>query len=307
MLEVIEKRKALAPALEVDGSLGIEEIRAVYNQERSWWNEIKPDLREVEDLEVDGPLRAIPLRIYRPVGAAAPPTLIYLHGGGWVVGNLETHDRVMRLLCEGAQVNVVGIDYALSPEFKLPTAIEEVLHVWQWIQSSGPSRGLNGERIALGGDSAGANLSVAATQILHRSKVGAVKFLLLYYGAFGLSTSESWKEFGKPEYEFTWEEMVFYLNSYLGSENMRADPRYNVLAGDIDCLPPAFIAAAECDPLCDDSKALHDAMTASDRAAELKIYSGVLHGFIHYSRMLETASRALEDGAQALKNTLRTV
>ena len=129
MLEVIAKRHVLAPPLDVDGTLSVQQLREIYNQERAWWNEIKPDLREVEDLEIDGPLRTIPLRIYRPMGTAAPPTLIYLHGGGWVVGNLETHDRVMRLLCEGAQVNVVGIDYALSPEFKLPAAIEEVIHV----------------------------------------------------------------------------------------------------------------------------------------------------------------------------------
>lgn len=305
MLEVIEKRKALAPALEVDGPLGIEEIRAVYNQERSWWNAVKPELSSVENIEIQGPVRPLPLRIYQPLDKCCNATLIYLHGGGWVVGNLDTHDRVMRLLCEYSGAAVLGVDYALSPEYRMPVAIDEILTTWHWLHSTGKDFGLHPERTAIGGDSAGANLAVSVTQALHQRTAGAVKGLLLYYGAFGLSASPSWHTYGTTEYEFTWEEMAFYLDSYLGDPSNRDDPRYNVLRGDLACLPPAFIAAAQCDPLCDDSSALYEAMRTHGVDAELKIYPGVLHGFIHYSRMLDQASVALLDGASALRALVR--
>jgi acetyl esterase len=301
MLAVMEKRKALAPPLDVEGSPSIMKMRSIYNQERAWWNAIKPELGAVEDLEVQGPIRQVPIRIYRPLHASCSSTLVYLHGGGWVLGNLDTHDRVMRLLCEYSGATVVGVDYALSPEHRLPVALDEVLAVCQWVKTYGHAYDLHSESLTLGGDSAGANLAVAATQALHRDAPASIKGLLLYYGAFGLSDSDSWKTFGTAEYEFTWEEMLFYLDSYLGSATLQTDARYNVLRGNVAFLPSAFIAAAQCDPLCDDSSALFDAMQANGIAAELKIYPGVLHGFIHYSRMLELATEALRDGATALR------
>jgi acetyl esterase len=253
---------------------------------------------------VAGPVREIPIRIYKPTHLTQTPTLLYLHGGGWVVGNLDTHDRVMRLLAEFSGACVVGVDYALSPEYRFPVAINEAQAVLDWLKTQGPDHGLDSSRLAIGGDSAGANMAVSVAQLCHQKNPGRIECLLLYYGAYGLTDSAAWQKYGNADFEFTREEKEFYLTSYLNTKADRDDPRFNVLDGDISLLPSAFIAAAECDPLQDDSTALYKAMQNAGRSATLKIYPGVLHSFIHYSRMLDQATEALRDGADALKAAL---
>lgn len=304
MIAVMDKRRTLTIGLQNQGNLSIDDSRNNYNHERAWWNAIKPKMDSVEELSVPGPCRDIALRIYRPFIQNSCPTLLYLHGGGWVVGNLDTHDRVMRLLAQFSGAAVVGIDYALSPEHKFPVAINETLAVIQWLESSGRSHGLDPTRLALGGDSAGANMAVAVTQLNHQQDRQAIRFLLLYYGAYGLTDSWSWQQYGNADYEFTREDKAFYLDSYLANPGDHADSRFNVLSGNIACLPQAFIAAAEYDPLHDDSVALHEAMRKANRPAHLEVYTGVLHSFIHYSRLLDKATQALRDGAHALTKAL---
>ena len=174
----------------------------------------------------------------------------------------------------------------------------------EWLQVRGESHGLDSSRLGIGGDSAGANMAVGVTQLCHQQSVDIIQFLLLYYGAYGLTESASWKQYGNTAFEFTPEEKEFYLKSYLSDTQERSDPRFKVLNGNIGLLPTTFIAAAECDPLQDDSTALYQAMQAAGRPAILKIYPGVLHSFIHYSRMLDKATEALRDGADALKAVL---
>ncbi|HCX88854.1 MAG TPA: acetylesterase [Gammaproteobacteria bacterium] len=304
MIAVMKKRAVLASRPDDPAALPIEAVRKAYNAERAWWNAIKPEMGSVSELAVTGPVRDIPIRIYCPQDADEGPTLLYLHGGGWVVGNLDTHDRVMRLLAEFSGARVVGVDYALAPEYRFPVAINEALAVINWLRVQGEDHGLDASRLGLGGDSAGANMAVAATQLCHQQNAGMIQFLLLYYGTYGLTESQSWQQYGNAEYEFTPEESEFYLASYLASDQDKTDSRFKVLSGNIDLLPMAFIGAAECDPLRDDSIALHKAMQAAGRPAILKIYPGVLHSFIHYSRMLDKATEALRDGASALKTAL---
>ena len=304
MIAVMEKRATLTGGASDLTGLTLDEIRTVYNTERAWWNEIAPEMHEVLNTFVAGPVREIPIRIYKPTHLTQTPTLLYLHGGGWVVGNLDTHDRVMRLLAELSGACVVGVDYALSPEYRFPVAINEAQAVLDWLKIQGPNHGLDSSRLAIGGDSAGANMAVSVTQLCHQKNPGLIQCLLLYYGAYGLTDSAAWQKYGNADFEFTREEKEFYLASYLSTEEDRNDPRFNVLDGDISLLPSAFIAAAECDPLQDDSTALYEAMQKAGRSATLKIYPGVLHSFIHYSRMLDQAAEALRDGADALKAAL---
>jgi acetyl esterase len=304
MIAVLKKRAALTSAADDLAALPMEGIRKAYNAERAWWNEIKPEMDNISELAVTGPGRDVPVRIYYPLNSDNGPTLLYLHGGGWVVGNLDTHDRVMRLLAELSGARVVGVDYALAPEYKFPVAINEIIAVIDWLQVEGADHGLDVSRLGLGGDSAGANMAVAVTQLCHQKKADLIGFLLLYYGAYGLTESLSRQQYSGTEYELTDEERQFYLTSYLASDRERADPRFKVLSGNIGLLPRAFIGAAECDPLRDDSIALHEAMQTVGRPAILKIYPGVLHSFIHYSRMLDKATEALRDGAAALETAL---
>ena len=304
MIAVMEKRATLTSGAGDLTGLTLDEIRTAYNTERAWWNEIKPEMHEVLNTFVGGPVREIPIRIYKPTDLTQRPTLLYLHGGGWVVGNLDTHDRVMRLLAEFSGTCVVGVDYALSPEYRFPVAINEAQAVLDWLKIQGPDHGLDSSRLAIGGDSAGANMAVSVTQLCHQKNPGLIQCLLLYYGAYGLTDSAAWQKYGNADFEFTREEKEFYVTSYLSTEEDRNDPRFKVLDGDISLLPSAFIAAAECDPLRDDSTALYEAMQKAGRSATLKIYPGVLHSFIHYSRMLDQATEALRDGADLLKAVL---
>ena len=304
MIAVMQKRATLTDEAGDLAGLTLDQIRTAYNTERAWWNEIKPEMHKVLNTFVAGPVREIPIRIYKPNHLTQTPTLLYLHGGGWVVGNLETHDRVMRLLAEFSGARVAGVDYALSPDYRFPVAINEARAVLDWLEVQGPNHGLDSSRLAIGGDSAGANMAVSVAQLCHQKNPGRIQCLLLYYGAYGLTESASWQKYGNADFEFTREDKEFYLANYLNTEADRDDPRFKVLGGDISLLPSAFIAAAECDPLQGDSTALYKAMQNAGRSATLKIYPGVLHSFIHYSRMLDQATEALRDGADALKAAL---
>ena len=170
MIAVMKKRATLTDGASDVADLTLNGVRDAYNAERAWWNEIKPEMHDVINTHVAGPVRDIPIRIYKPNDLDEGPTLLYLHGGGWILGNLETHDRVMRLLADFSGARVVGVDYALSPEYKFPVAINEVRAVLDWLQAHGPDHGLDSARLGIGGDSAGANLAVSVTQLCHQQE-----------------------------------------------------------------------------------------------------------------------------------------
>jgi len=178
--EIVAERGPVAP----DDLAG---QRASYNHERAFWNAIKPPLAAVEPLEIPGPGGAIPCRLYRPRNARPLPALVYFHGGGWVLGNLDTHDRIMRLLAEKSGAAVLGVDYRLAPEHKFPAAYDDALAAVEYLRREGPALGIDGARLALGGDSAGANLALATWLQLGPEARASVRCLLLYYGAFGLA------------------------------------------------------------------------------------------------------------------------
>ena len=217
-----------------------------------------------------------------------------------MMGNLDTHDRIMRVLAIESKLGVVGVDYHLAPEYRFPTALNETLAVIEYLESHGNTLGIDGSRLALAGDSAGANLAVSATQTVHAASSSRIHCLLLYYGAFGLRNSESRRRFGGSDDGMSEEDLKYYENCYLRTADDMEDPRYNVLAGDVSRLPSAFIGAAEYDPLLDDSLALKKHMDATGVSSQIRIYSGVLHGFLHYGRILDKAGQALTEGANFL-------
>ena len=217
-----------------------------------------------------------------------------------MMGNLDTHDRIMRVLAIESNLGVVGVDYHLAPEYRFRTALNETLAVIEYLESHGNTLGIDGTRLALGGDSAGANLAVSATQTVHAASPSRIRCLLLYYGAFGLRNSESRRRFGGSDDGMSEDDLKYYEHCYLRTADDMEDPRYNVLAGDVSRLPSAFIGAAEYDPLLDDSLALKKHMDAAGVSSQIRIYSGVLRGFLHYSRILDKARQALTEGANFL-------
>ena len=278
--------------------------RAAYSRERAFWNAIKPPLAAIEPLSVPGPGGAIACRLYRPSQARLLPALVYFHGGGWVLGDLDTHDRIMRLLAQKSGALVLGVDYRLAPEHKFPAAHDDALAAFRHAARRGREWGIDVARLAVGGDSAGANLALASCLSLGPAERAAVKLQLLYYGAFGLSDSASMRAYGNELDGLTRADMARYRGQLTRSPADLEDPRLDNLSADLRGLPPAFIAAAGLDPLLDDSRALSELMSEVGVANTLTIYPGVLHGFMHYSRVLDVAMRALEESAAALKQAL---
>ncbi len=275
--------------------------RATYNRERAFWNAIKPPLAAIEALTISGPGGAIPCRLYRPSAARLLPALIYFHGGGWVLGNLDTHDRIMRLLAQKSGALVLGVDYRLAPEHKFPAAHDDALAALRHVARQGREWGIDGARLAVGGDSAGANLSVASCLCLDPAERNAIKLQLLYYGAYGLSDSPSMRAYGNELDGLTRADMARYRSQLIRTPADLQDPRLDNLSADLGGLPPALIVAAGLDPLLDDSRALSELMSEVGGVNKLVVYPGVLHGFLHYSRLLDVATRALDDSAAELK------
>ena len=301
MVRVMAESQRLYAELPVAAVDDVAAQRAAYAHERAFWNAIKPSLEDIETVSIPGPGGPLACRLYRPSLKRGLPALLFFHGGGWVVGNLDTHDRIMRLLAEKSGVLVLGIDYRLAPEHKFPAAHEDALAGLRHAIHHGADWGIDPERLAVAGDSAGANLAVAGCLGLDATERRAVRLQLLYYGAFGLTDSPSLRACGDASYGLTGADMARYRQHLMRSPADLADPRLNNLAGDLRGLPPAFIAAAELDCLLDDSHALVGALEKAGVPHQLTTYRGVLHGFLHYSRMLDAAMRAIDESAAALR------
>ncbi|MCG8360127.1 MAG: alpha/beta hydrolase fold domain-containing protein [Kiloniellales bacterium] len=305
MLAAVEKQVELVPPSGPLRDQPIERVRAHYKQDRAFWNADRPELPKVENASLPGPFGPIPLRLYYPGGEALYPALVYLHGGGWIVGDLDTHDKIMRLLALKAGVAVVGVDYRLAPEHKFPSQLEECLTVLRHLAAEGGNWNIDGARLAVGGDSAGANMSAALCQILAGEGASPLKAAVLYYGAFGLRDSVSRRKYGGEEDGMSADDLAYYVDCLVRQPEDLRDPRFDVLSGDLTALPPSFIAAAEFDPIVDDSLVLADLLAEAGLEHRLRLYPGVLHGFLHLTRMVEVAGTAIDESALWLREKLK--
>lgn len=302
MIEVLKKQAEILPGARKVHALDAADARRQYAKGRRYWNADAPEVGEIIETFVEGPAGDIPVRVYLPGEQRPLPALIYLHGGGWVVGNLDTHNKIMRLLALRSGAAVIGVEYRLAPDHKFPTPIGESRAVVDHVRSRGGDWGVNPDRIAIGGDSAGANLSMAVALELRETEPSLLSLLVLVYGVFGLRDSPSRRLFGERADALSNKDMHYYCESYLRGPEDYHDERYNVLAADLRGLPPAFIAAAGMDLLLDDSIAMHELMAAAGVPSSLKIYDGVLHGFLHYSRALDMSGIAIDDTAAAIRS-----
>jgi acetyl esterase len=301
MIEVLNKQAEILPDAKKVHELNAEDARRQYAKGRRYWNADAPEIGEIINSSVAGPAGAVPVRIYRPTDQRPLPALIYLHGGGWVVGNLDTHDKIMRLLALRSGAAVIGIDYRLAPEHRFPTAIDECHAAVMHVRDHGGDWGIDPSRLAIGGDSAGASLSMAVALALRDTEPSLISLLVLVYGVFGLRDSPSRRLFGERGDGLSNKDMDYYCDCYARDPADRCDSRFDILTADLRGLPPAFIAAAGIDLLLDDSITMHQLMDAAGVSSQLKVYDGVLHGFLHYSRTLETASVAIDDTADAIR------
>lgn len=306
MLETLTKQNDLVEdAFSTD--VTFEEMRENYVKERKFWNEGGPEPRKTIDLEVEGPYGPIAIRFHYPMRRTGKGAIVYIHGGGFVVGNLDTHSKIMRLLMEETESVVIGIDYHLAPEFKYPTQVEECAFFVEWLRSHSEEYDIDRYDIALAGDSGGANLSLATALYLRDTKkdVSYIRSLLLYYGAYGLTDSKSMRLFGGDYDGLSRKDLMAYSKMYLGDGN--ADFRYyDCFSNDLtNGVPPCYIAYGDLDPLQDDSKLLFDILTYNNVKAELEEFKGVIHAFLHHSRILPESIEAIKQGANFYKSCMK--
>ncbi|MCX8134351.1 MAG: alpha/beta hydrolase [Roseococcus sp.] len=253
-----------------------------------------PVMAETRDLWLPIRGRRMLLRLHRPRTDAPLPVLIYLHGGGWVWGSIDTHDRIMRSYAAAAGCAVLGPDYALSPEAVFPQALEECAAVLRHVARDGAALGLDPARIALGGDSAGANLAAAVALLqAGRPDPVALRGLLLNYGVFDhVLDTPSYREFAEG-YGLTLEKMRFYWDAYCPDPVARLSPLASPLRGDLSGLPPTLLHIAELDVLASENFAFAERLRHAGVALEMQAFPGTLHGFLRALGRVGAADRAV--------------
>ena len=272
-------RMAERPAM---GTAPAQEMRRRFNEDVVSWNRDPPPVARIEDLRVPTTARAVPVRLYDPHGSRTPnATLIFLHGGGWVVGDLDSNDRALRLLALASGCNVVSVDYCLAPEHRFPAALDECFAVTRWLRRHGEAWGVDPARLAVGGDSAGANLALATALDLRDAGDSWLRALLLIYGAYAPEfDTESYRAFGGGEFGVATLGMralwALYLRGPEDGENPRAAP----LRADLRSLPPACRIGGGLDGLRDDSRRLATRLIEVGSAVDFVEYPGVIHGFM---------------------------
>lgn len=262
-------------------------------------------LARVQDLQIparDGHL--LPARLYTPA-ADKLPVLMYFHGGGFTIGSVATHDALCRHLSHLAHCAVISVDYRLAPEHKFPVAANDAWDALQWLAAQAPTLGLDGARLAVGGDSAGGTLAIVSAIEARNAGLPLDLQLLFYPGCAAHQDTPSHKTFAQgfviEEPHITW-----FFNNYINTPADRDDWRFApLLAHDVDGVAPAWIGLAECDPLVDEGVMYADRLRAAGVAVDLEIYRGVVHEFIKMGRAIPEALQAHADAARALKNAFQ--
>lgn len=249
----------------------------------------------VEEITVPGPASDIRVRLYRPEdGGDGLPLLVYFHGGGHVIGSLDSHDEVARALCAGTHCLVASVDYRLAPEHKFPAAIDDAFAATQWLAANAAAIGGDAARIAVGGDSAGANIA-AVVALLARDAGGPalVAQQLVYPVADYGCRSASYETYATGYGPLTDAGMRWFQGHYLrqpaDSEDWRASP---LKAPDLSGLPPALVITAECDVLHDEGVAFAAALAAAGTPVELVDWPGMIHGFFSFAPYLDEGKAA---------------
>lgn len=279
-------------------AMSIAQTREFYLKMRSLAGE-PPALAKVGDHAVCAEGREIPIRLYRPSLARGLPVLLYLHGGRFISGDIETHDPVCRSLAAAAECLVVAVGYRLAPEHRFPAALEDCYAVAAWLAKDGA------DRLAVGGDSAGGNLA-AATALLARERGGPrfVSQVLIYPMLDATCNLPSHVEYGSGFGPGS-EDMSRGYREYAPAGIDPTDPRLSPLfACDLSGLPPALVLTAEYDSLRDDGEEYARRLEAAGAEVVLKRYEGVMHGFFQMAGILTTGKRAIEDTAGYLRRVL---
>jgi acetyl esterase len=278
--------------------MNLQEIRAYAASRPSGG----PALHEVRDVSIPGPVGPMPARLYRPQEGTGLPILVYLHGGGWVMGTLDTLDETCRHLAEAAGCLVLSVDYPLAPENKFPVPFEGAFAAFNWTVAHAAELGGDPARVAIGGDSAGANLSAAVCLKARDEGTPAPVMQLLVYPAtvyrFDLPSMAENGDIGMMNKTAISQMWDYYMRAPEDAQNPYLTPaNAKSHAG----LPPALVITAEHDPLRDDGLEYVKLLEQAGTPVESRLYPGVIHGFWGMPAMMRRGREAIEDAAAALR------
>ena len=282
------------------GSMTAQEVRALFEQGNPPPGE---DVASVEDLEVPGPDGPLPVRVYRPDGAAVPaPVVVFFHGGGWVLGSIATHDATCRGLANRTGAVYVSVDYRLAPEHPYPAAPEDCYAATCWVADHAADLGVDPGRLAVAGDSAGGNLAAVVCQMARDRSGPAIAFQLLVYPVTDLDL-DRW-----PSMEenadgplLTREGMDWFARHYVGTLPFTGDPyAAPIRAADLSGLPPAYVATAGHDPLRDEGAGYAEALAAAGVTVGYDNFATMIHGFVGFADVVPAAGEARDRIAAAL-------
>ncbi len=256
----------------------------------------------VENRTIPGPAGEIPVRVYTPEDAGPFPTLVYFHGGGWVICDLDTHDALCRDLTNGAGCVTVSVDYRLAPENKFPAAVDDAIAALEWVAAHAGELGGDSARLAVGGDSAGGNLAAVAAQVARRRGSPELMFQLLIYPPTDFTADTASLRENAGGYFLTYDDMVWFREHYLNSLEDRTNPLASpLLASDLSGLPPALIITAEYDPLRDEGEQYGQKLRAAGVPVTISRYDGMVHGFLSIAAGLDGGRRGIDEASTALR------
>ena len=320
-------------------TLSPAEARHFFRERRFFTQPDAPQVALVQDLQATGPHGAIALRLYKPfvkTSGQALPVLVYFHGGGWVIGDLDTHDTLCRELANGSGCAVVAVDYRMGPENRFPAAVDDCFAATRWVHDNAVSLGLDASRLAVGGDSAGGNLA-AVVSILARDGGNAgtaanaansgiaanartagtvvnvagalpIAFQVLIYPSTDMRRLSASHQTNGQGYVLTCDTIAYFQTHYTGDEAKYADWRASpLLCENLAHLPPAFVMTAGYDPLRDEGLAYAQRLTEAGNRATHICFERQIHGFITMGRVMDEANAAVSICASELKRAIAIV
>ena len=277
------------------GRLPAPELRIAYEVARLPLQPRRPAIGHVEERAIPGPGGTLPVRVYRPfdVPAGPLPVFVWLHGGGWVLGTLEGYETLCRGFANQTRGLVVSVGYRLAPEDRFPAALDDAIAAIDWVRANATALGADPARVAVGGDSAGGNLSAAAALVVRDSGRPQLSLQVLVYPAVDLA--EEWPSVAENAegYLLTREGMRWFIAQYVDGATDRTDPRVSpIRAARHDCLAPAMIITAEFDPLRDEGNAYAGKLRAASVPVEHVCWPGMVHPFLSLGGVIDAAQEA---------------
>ena len=303
LLDLIEKS-----GLPATHTLAPPAARRLYRERRAYSQPVPPEVAALSDLSASGPHGDIPLRLYRPLGSAPDavlPVLVFFHGGGWVIGDLDTHDTLCRELANGSGACVIAVDYRMAPEHRFPAALDDCIAATHWVRREAARLAVDAARLAVGGDSAGGNLAAVVAIAARDSGDLPIAYQLLIYPATDQRRATTSHTTNGQGYLLTTDTMAYFHDHYIVDPMQDLDWRASpLLRDDLAKLPPALLLTAGFDPLRDEGLLYSRRLTAAGNRASHVCFERQIHGFITMGRVLDEANTAVALCAAELKRAL---